>query len=147
MGDSTKKMKEIVAESKRKNIKYSLLFTSPPYQSVVDYHADQWLRLWLLDVDIKSEDKYKKRFISKENYRELLNKVFENCAKIMDEKSTIFIRTDVREFTYNATLEILLTHFPKHKLKVNESIVSKKNQTELFRNKSKKKEFDILLTR
>jgi len=146
LGDSTEKLKEIVAASEKKNIKYSLLFTSPPYQSLVNYHADQWLRLWLLNVNIKSEDKYKKRFISKEGYKELLNKVFENCAKIMDEKSTIFVRTDVREFTYNSTLEILRTYFPNHELKVNESIVNKKNQTELFNNKSKKKEIDILLT-
>lgn len=146
LGDSTKKLKEIVTESEKKNIKYSLLFTSPPYQSVVDYHADQWLRLWLLNVHIKSEDKYKKRFISKENYKELLNKVFGNCAKIMDKKSTIIVRTDIREFTYNATLEILRKHFPNHKPQISESIVNKKNQTELFNNKSKKKEIDIKLT-
>jgi DNA modification methylase len=146
-GDSTKKMKEIVAESEKKNIKYSLLFTSPPYCSVVDYHADQWLRLWLLDEKLNSPNKYKKRFISKENYKDLLDKVFGSSAKIMSEESTIFVRTDIREFTFNTTLETLRKHFPSHKLEVSESIVNGKNQTELFNNKSKKKEKDIKLTR
>lgn len=146
-GDSTQKLKEIKNDVKKTNKKFSLLFTSPPYQSIVDYHADQWLRLWLLNEKVKDEDKYKKRFISKENYKKLLDEVFENCAEIMDKKSTIFVRTDIREFTLNSTLEILQKHFPKHKLKTSESIVIKKNQTELFNNRSKKKEVDILLTR
>lgn len=146
LGDSTKRLREIKKEVRKTNKKYSLLFTSPPYQSVVDYHADQWLRLWLLDEKVNDTDKYKKRFISKEAYKDLLNSVFGTCAEIMSKKSTIFVRTDVREFTYNSTLEILRKHFPKHKEKVNESIVNGKNQTELFNNKSKKKEIDIILS-
>lgn len=146
LGDSTKKLKKIVEESEQKSIKYSLLFTSPPYQSVVNYHADQWLRLWLLNEEVKSTDKYKKRFNSKDEYKELLESVFESSAKIMAEKSTIFVRTDIRKFTYEATLEILKKHFPNHNVKITESVVSTKNQTELFNNKSKKKEIDIKLT-
>ncbi len=145
LGDSTEKLNEIKKEANRTNKKYSLLFTSPPYQSVVDYHADQWLRLWLLKEKVNGTDKHKKRFISKENYKKLLDNVFGNCAEMMDTKSTVFVRTDVREFTFDTTLDILQKYFPKHKLKKTESLV-KKNQTELFNNKSKKKEIDILLT-
>jgi DNA modification methylase len=145
LADSTKKMSEIVKESEQKEIKYSLLFTSPPYHSVVDYHADQWLRLWMLKED-KSEDRFKKRFNSKEDYEYLLDNVFGKCAKIMEEKSTIFVRTDVRKYTQNLTLRLLKKHFPEHKLEYAESEVKKKNQTELFNNKSIKKELDIKLT-
>ena len=145
LADSTKKMNEIVTDAKEKEIKYSLLFTSPPYHSVVDYHADQWLRLWLLDED-KSDDRFKKRFNSKEDYEFLLDNVFGKCAKIMAEKSTIFVRTDVREYTKNLTVKLLEKHFPNHELEIFVSEVKGKNQTDLFNNKSKKKEIDIILT-
>ena len=45
LGDSAKRLGQI---AKTQTAKASLLFTSPPYQGVVNYHADQWLRLWLL---------------------------------------------------------------------------------------------------
>ncbi|OQY27559.1 MAG: hypothetical protein B6244_10290 [Candidatus Cloacimonetes bacterium 4572_55] len=47
-GDSTSELGKIVQKSQEKGIRFSLLFTSPPYYSVTDYYADQWLRLWLL---------------------------------------------------------------------------------------------------
>jgi DNA modification methylase len=150
LGDSTKKLKEIVAQSEKQSIKHSLLFTSPPYHSVVDYHADQWLRLWLLKEDLKKtslkSDRYKKRFNSKDDYENLLESVFGACAKIMHEKSVIFVRTDIREFTYTLTLKVLKKYFPNHKIEESESATIKKNQTELFNNISKKKEIDIKLT-
>ena len=150
-GDSTLELQEIIEISKKNKIKYSLLFTSPPYCSVVDYHVEQWLRLWLLkegtDRPQTNQDKYKGRFNSKDDYRDLLDGVFGACSEIMHKKSTIFVRTDVREFTQNLTIEILQKHFPKHKMTKVESEVLTRNQTEIFGNKSKKKEVDLLLTR
>lgn len=150
-GDSTLELQEIIEISKKNKIKYSLLFTSPPYCSVVDYHVEQWLRLWLLkegtDKPQTNQDKYKGRFNSKDDYRELLDSVFGACAEVMHKKSTIFVRTDVRDFTQNLTIEILQKHFPKHKMTKVESEVLTRNQTEIFGNKSKKKEVDLLLTR
>ncbi|OUD12673.1 DNA methyltransferase [Thioflexithrix psekupsensis] len=150
LGDSTLELQKIGKTSKENNAKYSLLFTSPPYCSVVDYHVDQWLRLWLLkegmDKPQTSQEKYKGRFTSKNEYRELLDKVFGACAKIMHEKSTIYVRTDIREFTQNLTIEILKSHFSNHKMKIIESEVLTRNQTEIFGNKSRKKEIDLLLT-
>ena len=150
-GDSTLELQEIIEISKKSNIKYSLLFTSPPYCSVVDYHVEQWLRLWLLkegaDKPQTNQDKYKGRFNSKDEYAELLDNVFGACAEVMHKKSTIFVRTDIREFTQNQTIQILQKHFPKHKMVKVESEVLTRNQTELFGNKSQKKEVDLLLTR
>lgn len=145
LGESTQRLNPIVREAKQKNLEYSLLFTSPPYHAVVDYHADQWIRLWLLN-EKKSSDKYKRRFNSKPEYANLMNNVFEKCAKLMSKRSTIFVRTDIRKFTLETTIEVLRRHFPKHKLKQEENSVSGISQTELFNNVSKRKEVDLILT-
>jgi len=100
----------ITGRAIKNDIKFSLLFTSPPYYSITDYYADQWLRLWLLGGASSSQslkEKYKGRFINKAEYYGLLDTVFRLCSKMMDEKNTIYVRTDKREFTFKSTLEIL----------------------------------------
>lgn len=148
-GDSTTELNGIVQRAKETGIKFSLLFTSPPYFSVTDYYADQWLRLWLLGGPEKPaliRDKHKGRFASKEEYYNLLDVVFGNCALIMEEKSTIYVRTDKREYTYISTLKVLRKHFPKHKMRVIDKPFSKRTQTELHGNSSKENgEIDIIL--
>jgi hypothetical protein len=153
-GDSTLELEDIIKKSKQEKIKYSLLFTSPPYWSIVDYHADQWLRLWLLGGETfpkSNEDKHKRRFNSKVDYQNLLQSVFSNCAEIMAKKSTIFVRTDAREFTFQTTLEILTSCFPKHEVTINKEPFKKKTQTELFNGSAKPSEkfgeIDIILER
>ena len=147
-GDSTK-MLPILAE---RNIeKYSLLFTSPPYYSLTNYHSDQWLRLWMLGGNSNQnaiKEKYKNRFNNKIDYYNLLNSVFCNSSKMMNKKSVIYVRTDVRKFTYDTTLEILSKYFPNHKVNICQAPVNIKTQTELYGNKSSKKgEVDIILKR
>ncbi|MEO5777942.1 MAG: DNA methyltransferase [Flavobacterium sp.] len=150
-GDSSSELINISQRALNNNIKFSLLFTSPPYWSITDYHADQWLRLWLLggNENHKSlKDKYKGRFVNKEEYYNLLDNVFMHCSKIMKEKSVIYVRTDKREFTFNSTLEILKKHFPKHKISVIEKPLTEdtKTQTKLYGDKSMKPgEIDIIL--
>ena len=150
-GDSTIELEKIVHKTQETGIRFSLLFTSPPYCSVTDYYADQWLRLWLLgepEIGKSYQDKHKKRFVSKQDYYNLLNTVFGNCADLMDKKSTIYVRTDKREFTFNLTLEILQSHFPKHKIEINDRPFKKKTQTEMHGNKSYETgEIDIIMTR
>ena len=49
LGDSTKILPNLVEKVySGTQQRCSLLFTSPPYQGVTNYHEDQWLRLWLL---------------------------------------------------------------------------------------------------
>ena len=48
LGDSIVELENLSKEIKETDNRFSLLFTSPPYCSLTDYHADQWLRLWLL---------------------------------------------------------------------------------------------------
>ena len=152
-GDSSNELKKIVERASQNDVKFSLLFTSPPYCSITDYHADQWLRLWLLGGASNPQtlkDKHKGRFVNKLEYYSLLDNVFELSAQLMDAKSTIYVRTDKREFTFNTTLEVLTKHFPNHSLKIVDKPLKKntKTQTKLFGDKSKKPgEVDVILTR
>jgi len=151
-GDSSDKLINISKKAQLNEIKFSLLFTSPPYWSITDYHADQWLRLWLLGGSENPQllkDKHKGRFINKQEYYDLLDTVFGLSSKMMDSKSTIYVRTDKREYTFNSTLEILKKHFPKHNIKIIEKPLTSetKTQTKLYGDKSLKPgEVDIIMT-
>jgi len=152
-GDSSQQLISIADKAIENDIKFSLLFTSPPYCSITDYHADQWLRLWLLggsENPLSLKEKHKGRFVNKQEYYDLLDNVFELCAKMMKVKSTIYVRTDKREFTFNSTLEILKKHFPMHKVTIIEKPLKEdtKTQTKLFGDKSMKPgEVDIIMKR
>jgi DNA modification methylase len=153
LGDSSEKLYMISNSATKSKIKFSLLFTSPPYYSITDYHADQWLRLWLLGSNENPQslkDKHKGRFINKQEYYDLLNSVFGHCASMMETKSTVYVRTDKREFSFKTTLEILRKHFPKHKVDIIEKPLNSdtKTQTKLFGDKSMKPgEVDIIMMR
>lgn len=152
-GDSTIELVDIAKKSNEHDIKFSLLFTSPPYCSITDYHADQWLRLWMLGGSENPQylkDKHKGRFVNKQEYYDLLDNVFGLCSEMMEETATIYVRTDARQFTFNTTLEILKKHFPNHQVKIQKKPLKEdtKTQTKLFGDKSMKPgEVDIILTR
>ncbi|MBW8010488.1 MAG: site-specific DNA-methyltransferase [Chloroflexi bacterium] len=148
LGDSA----EILKKSYRNftNKKVSLFFTSPPYKGVTNYHKDQWLRLWLLggsETPLGVSQKHKGRFESREEYRSLLDHVFETSSQLMAKRCTIYVRTSSRKFTYDTTLEILEKHFPKAKQNIIDSPIKGKTQTTLMGNKSiMPGEVDIKLT-
>lgn len=151
LGDSSKDIRRLAGKHNKNGEKFSLLFTSPPYHSITDYHIDQWLRLWLLggtEIPTPSLVKHKGRFGSKVVYQKLLDDVFGDAASMMNKKSTIYVRTDYRKYTLDTTVEILKKHFPFHKMKIFKKPLKKKNQTELFGNKTNKNgEVDIVLKR
>jgi len=111
------------------------------------------LRLWLLgwaENPQTLKDKHKGRFVNKQEYYNLLDNVFGLCSKMMEISSTVYVRTDKREFTLNSTLEILKKHFPNHTVKIVEKPLTKdtKTQTKLFGDKTMKPgEVDIIMTR
>jgi len=150
-GDSSKLLPYIMKKNIKARIKYSLLFTSPPYCSITNYHADQWLRLWLLGYSEKPQSQkemYRGRFVDKQGYYNLLDIVFGYCAQMMKRRSTVYVRTDKREFTLKATTEILKKHFPKHDMQIIEKPLATetKTQTKLFGDKSMKPgEVDIIM--
>lgn len=148
-GDSTVELDPVVERSKDTGIKFSLLFTSPPYNSVTDYHADQWLRLWLLggpETPAYRRGKHQGRFVSKTAYYELLDGVFGKCATLMDDDNTVYVRTDSREYTFNSTLEVLKKHFPDHECEIWDKPFTNRTQTEICGNSSLKSgEIDIIM--
>ncbi|MDA7980910.1 MAG: hypothetical protein MPJ50_19320 [Pirellulales bacterium] len=127
----------------------SLLFTSPPYCGVTNYHYDQWLRLWLLggpEQPVAQVDSRRGKFTDRSKYRELLKLVFMKSKTLLASDALIYVRTDSREFTRSITCEVLSEVFPEKTLKVYESPSPAKTQTDLFTDSAPKKgETDLVL--
>lgn len=152
-GDSTIELEKMAERVIQHNTKFSLLFTSPPYYSITDYYADQWLRLWMLggsEIPKTISEKHKGRFVNKERYYSLLDNVFGLSAQIMGKKSTIYVRTDKRKFTLDTTVKILKKYFPKHEMRITNKPLKEntKTQTKLYGDQSMKPgEVDIIMKR
>ena len=76
--------------------------------------------------------------------------MFGLSSTIMKDKSTVYVRTDKREFTFNSTIEILQKHFPKHRTQIIDKPLQSdtKTQTKLYGDKTLKPgEVDIIMTR
>lgn len=129
---------------------FDLLFTSPPYRGVTNYHYDQWLRLWMLGQPPSPQrrgGRWQRKFESQSNYRELLAGVFNRAAWRMSDESVVVVRTDAREFTLTATIEALQSAFPHKQLQEERRPIYKQTQTALFGDSSKKPgEVDIIMT-
>ena len=150
LGDSCQVMGELRKRALRKNEPaFSLLFTSPPYIGITDYHRDQWLRLWMLGDQpspTRRSEKFKSAFASSENYRELLTSVFCQAAELMSSSGCVYIRTDARPATFDVTRDILREAFPRWR----ETVIDRPNehptQTALLGDRSRKPgERDIIL--
>ena len=128
-----------------------LLFTSPPYSSVVNYYKDQWLRLWMLGADpspkIRTHE-FQKSFSDKEAYRKLIRKVFRSCAELMRDDGVVVVRVDTRKFTFQTVRDALADLFPEYD-EIEMPIYTRgKTQTRLYNNIRKKcQECDLVLGR
>lgn len=152
MADSTKVLKhEAEVFMNKIEQRCSLFFTSPPYYGVTNYHKDQWLRLWMLggeEQPVWLSEKHKGRFDSQPEYIELLDNIFSAASQIMDDKGTVYVRTDTREFTKNTTLEAMRKHFPGWEERIVDAPVTTKTQTIILGNTSSKQgEVDIILSK
>jgi len=128
----------------------SLLFTSPPYFSLTNYHYDQWLRLWLLGGQPTARrtggGAYRGKFEHRAVYGALLAHVFAAAAKILKRDGVVYVRTDRREATYRATVEALQHAFPKRKILRYARPFDGPTQTQLFGDRGKKVgEIDLVL--
>lgn len=130
-----------------------LLFTSPPYWSVVNYFKDQWLRLWMLGGEPKQAvigHSHKKGFDAKAEYRQLMSTVFSKSAGLMRDDGVVVVRADASDYTINTISEVLEECFPNHRPSSKVSLMKKGGQTALFNNlsprSSRKGERDIILT-
>jgi hypothetical protein len=144
LGDSTKLLKNFPTQKK-----FSLLLTSPPYWGVTDYHYDQWLRLWMLgyeELPHKNTAKWCGKFDSKIEYQELLDEVFSASAKLLKPDATVYVRTDARQFTAEATVSALKKAFPDKELMKFKRPFQRPTQTALYGDKTTKPgELDIIL--
>lgn len=126
-----------------------LLFTSPPYYGITNYHYDQWLRLWLLGGSpnpSRLEGRHRGRFLNQEHYRELLEQVFSKSARLLDPGCIVYVRTDRRKLTYKITKEVLKEVFPEKQLIRRVQPFRNPTQTRLFGDYSLKKgEVDLIL--
>lgn len=126
-----------------------LIFTSPPYFGVTNYHYDQWIRLWLLGYPPEpnsSLGKNRERFQREEEYRSLLETTFHKISCLTDKESVIYVRTDSRQFTLETTRNVLERTFPDKEMKVIAQPVTGTTQTRLFGNHSTKNgEVDFIL--
>jgi hypothetical protein len=113
----------------------NLLFTSPPYHAITNYHYDQWLRLWLLGGPpnaLRNGNGRGGKFEAREGYRSLLDRVFTNAAQVLEEDATVYVRTDARQFTYSTTIEVLRRVFADKYLTEVRRPMLKGSQTRLF---------------
>ena len=128
---------------------FDLLFTSPPYCGVTNYHYDQWLRLWMLGQHPSPRrrgGRWQRKFESQTDYRDLLEGVFGGSARHMSKEAVIVVRTDAREFTLTATVEALQAAFPNKQLHEKRQPFSAQTQTALYGDSSKKPgEVDIVM--
>ncbi len=129
-----------------------LLFTSPPYHSITNYHYDQWIRLWLLggrpNASLSGNGRGG-RFSVRDRYVRLLDVIFSKAARLLEKDAIIYVRTDRREFTYRTTRSVLRKVFPdKHFIEIDRPMQNP-SQTRLFGGKYAKEigkgEVDMVL--
>jgi hypothetical protein len=153
LGDSVKVVRDLASRVARGAQRpFDLLFTSPPYMGITNYHYDQWLRLWMLGGDPTAArtggGRWQRKFESREQYVELLTGVFGGAVPAMSPKATVYVRTDAREFTLSATIDALQEAFPKKWLRTIDRPLTRRSQTALFGDKGEKPgEVDIIMTK
>ncbi|NJL54263.1 site-specific DNA-methyltransferase [bacterium] len=150
-GDSTNIIPALAWRKNRVSRRqFDLLFTSPPYYKLTNYHYDQWLRLWMLGgsaYPLWYPGTSTNKFENKLNYSNLLASVFSASTSLLKEQACIYVRTDARKFTYETTLKILRDVFPNKSIQERRSPVSKYTQTALFGDKTLKPgEVDLILS-
>lgn len=119
--------------------KAKLLFTSPPYHAITNYHYDQWLRLWLLGGPpnaLRNGNGRGGKFEARKGYRHLIEAVFTKASCLLKEDAIVYVRTDSRDFTLRTTLGVLEQVFPeKHLTEIRRPMLGL-SQTRLFGEKN-----------
>lgn len=115
----------------------SLLFTSPPYFALTNYHYDQWIRLWLLGGPAHSRrtpgnHEVRGKFESAKRYEQLLRSVFEASAQLLGRKAVVYVRTGRDAVTYSTTRRVLKEIFREKTLTSVARPYTRPTQTSLF---------------
>jgi len=143
-GDSTRLLARLSEAAPRAR----LLFTSPPYYGVTNYHYDQWLRIWLLGgpptAARQPRGPHAGKFSDQIAYGTLLTRVFMQSARLCRRDATVYVRTSDEPVTYAATRSSLRAAFPTHEL-VRRNRPVEHSQTRLFGQSSARGEVDLVL--
>lgn len=149
LGDSQQLMAQVAQKVHQGFPAFSLLFTSPPYIGLSDYHRDQWLRRWMLGGPpdySRLTDPRRRDFASEPFFRSLLTRVFAQAAPLMRPDGCVYVRTDARPQTFNATWEVVQACFPGWRAHIVEQPYVRQTQTALYGDKQPKPgERDIIL--
>jgi hypothetical protein len=127
----------------------SLLFTSPPYFALTNYHYDQWLRLWLLGEPPDAKRKpgiHRDKFENGDAYAALLERVFTAAACLTARNAVVYVRTGKQSETYLPTRAALRKAFPRHRIYRRLRPFRRPTQTSLFGDHGTKAgELDLIL--
>jgi len=123
------------------------VLTSPPYCGVTNYEYDNWIRMWMLGGPDLPSGGVAARFGDQEDYYWLLFDIFEEVRRLAKDRAIVYVRTDARPVTLEATLDVLNEFWPKHRLSFKYDLAPGSTQTALFQRRwHKAGEVDILLT-
>lgn len=152
LGDCTKRLPEVERRVREGRIgRPRLLLTSPPYYAVTNYHYDQWLRLWMLGGPpnarrVSKSGKYAAKFENWTEYFRLLTATFRSAKEFLSRDAVIYVRTDRRPDTFEATLDLVKAEFPRKRVTIKDQPFLHPTQTHLFGDSSEKVgEADIVL--
>jgi hypothetical protein len=136
LGDSREHLTSLRGRlTERKLTRPKLLFTSPPYYGLTNYHYDQWLRLWLLGGApnaLRAGGNMKAKFEHRERYRELLDSVFRKSASLLHKDAIVYVRTDKRKLTSSITRKVLQEVWPQRSIIRRIRPFTRPTQTHLF---------------
>jgi hypothetical protein len=152
LGDSESMLPCLSDKVRGRGKRVRLLFTSPPYFALTNYHYDQWLRLWLLGGPptanrVPGTHELRGKFENATRYKDLLQNVFERAAELLSPKGVIYVRTGVGVITYYTTHQVLQDVFPRHRLRIERQPYTRPTQTSLFGDQDRKSgEVDFVMT-
>ena len=125
--------------------RFAMLLTSPPYRNVTNYRVDNWIRLWMLGEGPLPSWEVSQRYGHRERYAGLLGNVFRTASRLLLPNAPIYVRTDARPFTLNATADTLVRLWPERHLLAQHG-QARKSQTALYGDRSiKPGEVDLLM--
>lgn len=122
----------VEAFSRRHSGKFDLLFTSPPYFGITDYRHDSWIRLWLLGENPLPDWKKEKTASSRDSYKNMLVNVFAGAERLLKVDGIVWVRTDARKFTKEATLQAIRAAWPNRNLYMRHDCPQTRTQTAHF---------------
>jgi hypothetical protein len=142
LGDCRDEMRKLAKTGRS----YDLVLTSPPYFGLMDYEYEQWLRLWLLGAGGPERRRRGNSFRHGGAYEGLLDSAFAAMPSLLRETGVVYVRTDARKTTLEATRRAMTASFPKADLIEIPRPFKRPTQTALFGDHaSKPGEVDLVL--